>query len=92
MSQLQHIVPPIERSDSTTGVIEALDLTGDTKVHWDKNNPGEVAAAEASFNVLIGKGYAAFKLQSDGETAGQQIREFDPNAERILMRPPMQGG
>jgi hypothetical protein len=68
-----------------------MDLSGDSKVHWDKNNAVEVEAAKASFDVLKKKGYVAFRLNSDGST-GEQIREFDPNAEKILMRPPLQGG
>jgi len=74
-----------------SGVLEAMDHTGDTKSYWDKNNPAEVAAAQASFDALKKKGYAAYKLNSDG-TTGEQIREFDPSAERIIMRPALQGG
>jgi len=74
-----------------TGVLEAMDATGDTKSYWDRNNPGEVAAAQASFDVLKKKGYVAYRLSSDG-TTGEQMREFDPTAERVLMRPALQGG
>lgn len=74
-----------------TGLLECMDQTGDTKVEWNRHKPEEVAAAKASFDVLKGKGYAAFKLSSDG-TKGDQIREFDPEAGRILMAPPLGGG
>lgn len=86
-----HAVTPSHRTSKSTGVIEAMDLTGDTKVHWDQDNPGEVEAARASFDVLRRKGYAAYKLNSDG-TTGEVIRSFDPSAERIVMRPQMAGG
>lgn len=86
-----HAVTPRLRTSTSTGVLEVMDLTGDTKVHWDKSNPIEVEAAKASFDVSRKKGYAAYKLNSDGST-GDLIREFDPSAERILMRPAMAGG
>lgn len=86
-----HAVTPRPRTSTSTGVLEAMDLTGDSKVHWDKGKPEEVAAAKASFDVLQKKGYAAYKLNRDG-TEGDLIREFDPSAERIIMRPAMAGG
>jgi len=81
----------LEKSPSSTGVLEAMDATGDTKSYWDRNNPAEVAAAQASFDALKKKGYVAYRLSSDG-TTGEQMREFDPTAERVLMRPALQGG
>lgn len=84
-------VNPAPRTQSSTGVLEAMDLTGDSKVYWDKNNEGEVEAARASFDTLKRKRYAAYKLNSDGST-GEVLREFDPSAERIVMRPQMAGG
>lgn len=86
-----HAVTPVEATESSTGQLEVIDLTGDTKVHWDKNKPAEVAMARASYDTLIEKGYKAFKLNSDG-TQGEQIREFDPNAQRILLAPQFAGG
>lgn len=86
-----HAVTPIPRTPESTGVLEIMDLTGDTKVHWTAGNAGEVAAARASYDVLKGKGYVAYKLNSDG-TTGELIRDFDPSAERIVMRPQMAGG
>lgn len=74
-----------------TGRLEIMDRTGDTKVFWDRNNSVEVAAAKAQFDLLSGKGYAAFKLNSDG-LKGELIREFDPNAERIQLVPAKAGG
>jgi len=88
---LQPAISPVPATSSSTGRIEAVDLTGDSKVFWDKNNEAEVAAARASFETLTRKGYRAFRLGADGST-GEQIREFDENAERILMLPQMRGG
>jgi len=68
-----------------------MDHTGDTKVIWSRENEDEVAAAKAQFQTLVGKGFAAFKVLKKGE-AGEQIREFDANLEKIILVPQMQGG
>lgn len=77
--------------DTSTGVLEYMNHTGHTEVKWDQNKDVEVQGARAQFDLLVGKGYSAFKLKSDG-TQGEQIREFDPTAERILLAPAMRGG
>jgi hypothetical protein len=72
-------------------VMEVMDHTGDTKKIWDPTKPVEVEDARRSFEELRKKGYAAFSVSEDG-TAGEQLTEFDPNAGRVIMRPPMAGG
>jgi folate-dependent tRNA-U54 methylase TrmFO/GidA len=75
------------------GVMEIMDRTGDTKKIWDPTKPVEVEDARRTFNDLKKKGYAAFQVRDDDDgTAGEQMRDFDPNAGRMIMRPPMQGG
>jgi hypothetical protein len=68
-----------------------MDRTGDTRVMWDPNNGDEVTSARNQFNELRGKGYLAYKVT---ETAGKGdlIREFDPDAGKIILAPPMRGG
>lgn len=75
-----------------TGIMSELNESGDTKVIWDRNNPDEVAAARATFDALAKtKRYLAYKVKEGGDQ-GEQIRAFDPNAERIILVPPMVGG
>lgn len=65
---------------------------GDVKAEWDSDVATEVEAARATFNKLVTeKKYAAFKLKGSG-AKGEQIRAFDPEAEKIVMIPPMAGG
>ena len=64
---------------------------GDTKVEWNPDNEAEVTAARNTFDLLRGKGYAAFRV-SGRSNKGEQIRVFDPEAEKIILAPPMQGG
>jgi hypothetical protein len=78
-------------SEPKRNVMEVMDSTGHSESKWDPNNPAEVEAARASFDVLKRKGYAAFRLNNDGST-GSQMDSFDPGAGRVLMRAPMAGG
>ena len=74
-----------------TGELSVLDQTGDTKVAWDSENDDEIATARRTFNDLRGKGYLAFRVNKQGDK-GQEMREFDPEAEKIILAPQMRGG
>lgn len=69
----------------------AMDRTGDTRIIWDPQKADEVSAARKLFDELKGKRYLAYKVKKDG-SKGEVIREFDPEAERIILAPPMTGG
>lgn len=79
------------KGDMTVGTLAAIDQSGDTKAIWDPRNTDEVAAARKTFTDLKAKGYMAYKLRQDGEP-GELLRDFDPEAAQIIMRPRMQGG
>lgn len=68
-----------------------LDHTGDTEIRWDPTKPVETEAAKAHFDVLIKKGYLAFK-GGEGDDDGEQIKKFDPRCGLITMSPPHVGG
>lgn len=68
-----------------------LDGTGDTKVIWDPKNADEVEAAEMQFNALKKKGFIAYTVNKKGDK-GEIIRKFDPDAEKIILSPPLAGG
>lgn len=73
------------------GTMRALNEKGDTKISWDNENPTEVEAAKEAFALYKEKGYAPFRIISQGRK-GSQIEEFDPLAEEILFVPPIAGG
>jgi hypothetical protein len=68
-----------------------LDHTGDTKIVWDSSKADEVDSARQTFDRLRKKGYAAYSVKRNGDK-GEVIREFDPQAEKIILAPPMVGG
>jgi len=74
-----------------SGMLCCLDCTGHTETMWDRRNKVEIKAARASFKILTKKGYLAFNMNKDG-TKGELIHEFDPDAERIILSPPLVGG
>ena len=65
---------------------------GDTKIIWDAARQAEVDNARATFEKLVGKGYAAFKVQDASGEKGEQIKAFDPKLERMILIPQMRGG
>lgn len=74
------------------GEMAVMGTAGDTKVLWDTDNQDEVANARRTFDDLVGKKkYLAFAVKKGGEK-GEQVREFNPEAGKLILVPPMQGG
>ena len=73
------------------GEMAIMGTEGDVKQAWDSENSEEVAAAKATYDKLVVRGYKAFSVKKDGEK-GKEIFEFDPNAEKIILVPQMKGG
>lgn len=74
------------------GKFTILDKTGDSEVKW---NPGDATSAKEAairFKEMTDqKGYLAFKADKDGNGTAP-LKQFDPEAEEILMLPRMVGG
>lgn len=68
-----------------------LDDTGDTRIEWDPNVPGEVQTAREAFQRMKDKKYLIYKTDRNGNK-GELLRTFDPNAERIICSPQPVGG
>lgn len=64
---------------------------GDTKFHWNKNDPKSVEAAKEVFDQHRAKSYLAFSMNAKGDQ-GEQMKDFDPEAGSVLFIPQMQGG
>lgn len=72
------------------GMICVLDHTGDTRTEWDVNDVASVCEARKVFNEFRERNYIAYK--KTGEGTGEQVRDFDPTAEEIVMSRPLVGG
>jgi hypothetical protein len=76
-----------------TGVMAVMGREGDTKYAWDKTSPADVAIARRTFNKFRQEGYLAFRVKDGGgESKGELMTEFDPDAEKIVFCPQMRGG
>jgi hypothetical protein len=70
-----------------------MNQEGDTKLIWNRSNTDEVENARATFDRLTKNlKYAAYSVKGKDGEKGEVLREFDPNAERIIFAPPMIGG
>jgi hypothetical protein len=69
---MQGIVQDSGNPKQRTGRMEVPDSTGHSEVSWDKDKPGEVAAAEASFHVL--KKRKATQPTSSTATGPKEVR------------------
>lgn len=68
---------------------------GDVRLTWEHGNASDIATARQAFNDLRGKGYFAYKLtqgRRGQEPSREQIRRFDPDAEQIILTPPLRAG
>ena len=63
----------------------------DERIIWDPNKKEEVKSAQDQFDRMINEGYFAFSVKNGGEKM-LAILEFDPDAEVIILGPPMVGG
>jgi len=73
-------------------MISVLSGYGDIKKVWNAANRDEVEDARRSFDDLVKKKkYLAFKVTDSGDK-GEQIREFNPEAGKMILVPPVAGG
>lgn len=73
-------------------VMSMLTGHGDLKKIWNAANADEVDDAKRSFEHMTKvKKYVAFRVKEDG-TPGEQLREFDPTAGKMILVPAMAGG
>ena len=74
------------------GLIEQMGDNGDTKSIWNRSNPAEVGAARVTYDDLTEKGYRAYHVTGRDGDKGEPMGSFDPDCERMILVPPMQGG
>lgn len=72
------------------GEIRQLARVGDMRISWNSGNEKEVDAAKDIFDKRIKEGWTAFREKIG--IKGDKIKIFDPDAERIVLVPPISGG
>lgn len=77
---------------ATLNVLKAE--AGDLTIAWDPTNEAEVNLARKAFADAKANGYFAYTVSVDdaGEPDRTAIKEFDPNATKIVMTPQLVGG
>ena len=73
------------------GEMKTLGRHGDIHVSWNTDNDKEVSTAKEMFYKKINEGWSAFREKLVG-AKGDRIKEFDPEAQRIILVPPITGG
>lgn len=81
---LEEVIIKVEKIPSH--VLKILTPNGDDRIVWDKDNGPEAMEAKDKFHELIKKGYKAFSVDQGGKRK-RHIKEFDVEAEEILMIP-----
>lgn len=69
-----------------THILKILTENGDDRITWDKENGRQAKEAKAKFIELLDKGYMAFSVDNQGNK-NKKIKEFDVDAEEIIMIP-----
>lgn len=73
------------------GQLRILGQEGDVKVEWNPDVEEEVKMAKKVFDENKKKGYRAFLLYDEGKR-GEELKEFDKFAEKVVFITPMVGG
>lgn len=83
----------LERAEEKKHVLHIRGLVPPVPpVEWDPANPAEVATATEAFNTAQREGVPlAYTVPASGEQ-GEVIRDFDPEADEIIMTRQMAGG
>ncbi len=84
-------VATIEEAPEGHSVLEEMNAKGDTKHVWDSKKPDDVNLAAALFETLTARGMQVFRVGAGG-AADRRMKEFDPEAGRMIAVPQLQGG
>lgn len=77
---------------NATGELRIMGREGDVRITWNARDADEVTAAERQFNDLTDKGFRAYAVTEGSGGKGDQITEFQADAQKIILAPPMAGG
>lgn len=73
------------------GMLMIMDVSGHRQLGWAEQDTTETGVAAQEFARALFNGSVAYGFHT-GERVGNVIREFDPAADRIVIRPQAAGG
>jgi hypothetical protein len=73
------------------GTLRVLGSRGDSQVRWDEANEASVSKARKAFERYLAFRFLAFSTPPSGGDA-TLIRNFDPEADEIILTRPLIGG
>jgi hypothetical protein len=73
------------------GTLTVLGSRGDTQVRWDQTSEASVNKARKAFERYLASRFLAFSTPPSGGDA-TLIREFDADADEIILTRPLIGG
>ena len=65
---------------------------GEKRLIWRADDKESKAKAIEEFKERLKKGWLAFRVNPDDPTKGTMLKEFDENADTIVLTPPVGGG
>ena len=65
---------------------------GHAEVHWKKSDKKDTDIARETFIKYKAQGYAIYRVDPKTGDKGELLKEFDPNAEKLIAVAPMAGG
>lgn len=71
-------------------LLQIMSYVGHEPHEWDPNKPGDLDRIKKLFTDKLKLGMKAYRALRDGTL--EMISQFDPKAERIILRAPMGGG
>ena len=73
------------------GELRILGKEGDSKHIWNPDDEDQTKAAKKLFEDLTGKGFKAWRVDKEGDKAGE-MKTFDPKAGKVILTPRIVGG
>jgi len=72
--------------------LRIMNSSGDLRLAWDPNNEMEVKIARKAFQRAAKSNMLAYSVNPRNGGKGEVIRDFDPDAEAMIMTPQTVGG
>jgi hypothetical protein len=92
--QMRILISPKELESFKKEFPDIKWTAGDTEIKWNANHPEEVEMARKAFDAYKKKHpkAMAFRVNAEDKKDAKEIKDFDPNAEMIIIQDWQQKG